>query len=230
MARSIEDDGPTEQVVIRLEETTPRILGVRAIDLSVSSVLVRLGSVDAHGVDQVFQSDIARVVRSICDGAAHRTGETDHPDFCLRIKGLTIEHSTISVSIGEDGLRRFTLRFRECSGNVLAIFRLSPRQETGMALFTPRILSGPEDQLTSDKLFDDMLAQLYLPLLNLNSYLGRLLDGTTGDRGVSLSNSVVQLKARAEVMQFAFDSLISGMMVERFTADPPAKVTDRSAA
>ena len=71
MAQAIENDGPTEQIVIRLEETTPQILGIRAVDLTVNSVKIRFGSIAAHGVDQVLQPDIARIVRSLCDGVAH---------------------------------------------------------------------------------------------------------------------------------------------------------------
>ncbi len=230
MSQVLTGGEPTDQIVVRLEETRPQILGIQAIDICVSSVRVRFGSVAAHGVDQVFQPDVGQIVRSICDGVAHSVGCVDRPDFFLRSRGLTIEGYSISVTIGRDNLRRFKLRFHRATGNALAIFKLSPGQDTGLALFTPRILSGPEDQLTSERLFNEMLSQLYLPLVNLNTYLGHVLDGSVNDRGTSLSNSVVQLKTRAETLQFAFDRLISSMMVEKYSARDVSEMAASTAA
>lgn len=219
-----------DQIVLRLEDTDPAAVGVRAIDLCVSSVKVRFVSGETNALDDVFQPDIGRIVRSICDAAAHATGVIERPEFRLRLRGLSIEGYRLAVSTGPTGVRRLDLSFSRATGNALAIFRLSARPDTGLALFTPRILSEPEDKLNAERLFDEMLSQLYLPLVNLNAYLRHVLDGSVAEKGASFSNSVVQLKTRAETLQFAFDRLIAEMMVDKYAGMPGAQLVDSTAA
>ena len=221
MAQAMPQAGEAERLLILVDETEPRTLGVRAIELSMNAVRVRFASTTVQGLDQAFQQEVAGIIRSICDGAAHALGVLERPDFCLRIRGLTLEGYTIAVSVGDNGMRCFRLQINRAMGNALAIFRLSARTDTGLSLFNPRIISGPEEQIGSERLFDEMLSQLYLPLVNLNAYLRNVLDCSHPDQGESLSNSVVQLKTRAETLQFAFDRLIADMMVDKYTTEQP---------
>ena len=232
MASAMPAADANNELLIMLEECGPRTFSVRAVELSLSAVKVRFTAADAARIDQVFQGELADVVRSICEGAAHVPDRIEQPDFCLRLRGLVLQGYAISSSLSETGLRRMQLRIDQAIGNALAAFRLSARSDTGLALFTPRILSGPDCGLGSDRLFDEMLSQLYLPLVNLNAYLRHVLDGSTPGRDESLSNSVVQLKTRAETLQFAFDRLIAEKMVDRIATlpDGPARQLDTSAA
>ena len=217
MLNMLADGDVADQVAITLDEHRDGTLSVRSVDLSASSVRVRFTASRRCSPEDAFQPDVARIVRSICDGAALAGGKVSCPDFCLRIRGLVIRGHTIGVAPPDEGERRLHLRLHQAEGNALALFRVSPRADTGLALFTSRILTDPCDRLTSERLFDEMLSQLYLPLVNLNAYLRHVLDGSVAGRGESFSSSVVQLKTRAETLQFAFDRLISEMMVDKFT-------------
>ena len=232
MANDVPADETTDQIVVHLEELGAQQLGVRAIELSVSSVMVRFSAPQAHGLDETFQPQFGGIIRSICDGAAHSQGILQRPDFCLRQRGLTLEGYEVSQNLNDAGTRNFRLKFHRATGNALSVFRLSSRTDTGISLFTPRILSGPENQMSSQRLFDDMLSQLYLPLVNLNAYLRHVLDGSTPQRGEPLSHSVVQLKTRAETLQYAFDRLIADMMMSRFSEAPhlPPAIPNSNAA
>ena len=220
MANVVPPDETTDQIVVHLEELGTDQLGVRAIELSVSSVMVRFSAPDAQGLDDTFQPQFGGIIRSICDGALHSPGTIQRPDFCLRQRGLTLEGYEVTRSLDDAGTYRIQLKFHRARGNALSVFRLSSRTDTGISLFTPRILSGPDNHMSSQRLFDDMLSQLYLPLVNLNAYLRHVLDGSTPQRGEPLSHSVVQLKTRAETLQYAFDRLIADMMMSRFSEAP----------
>lgn len=214
---------PTEvadDVLIVLEQAGRTALGVRAVELSISAVKVRFAASKAQDPERVFRREVASTVRSICDGAIRSLGAVDRPGFSLHLRGLDLEGYAIATSVSEAGTRRYRLRIGRATGNALGIFNLSADSETGLALFTPQILSGPEEHSGSVQLFNDMLSQLYLPLVNLNAYLRLMLDGTAPGRGESLSQSVVQLKTRAETLQFAFDRLIAEMMVDRYMTEP----------
>ena len=87
-----------------------------------------------------------------------------------------------------------------------------------MSIFSTKLLDEQEHEIKSDRLFDEMLSHLYLPLVNLNNYLKHVLDGGQRHAGKDqLESSVVQLKTKAEVLQFAFDRLISEMMLHKYT-------------
>ena len=230
MSNVLSNDGATDHVVVTLDEEDGGTLSVRSIDLSVSSVRVRFSASRPSAPEDVFQPDVARILRSICDGAAHASDAIERPDFCLRVRGLVLDGCTIAPAGTDAGARRLKLRLHRATGNTLAMFRASPRADTGLALFTSRILTDPCDRLSSERLFDEMLSQLYLPLVNLNAYLRHVLDGSVTGRGESFSSSVVQLKTRAETLQFAFDRLISEMMVDKFAGETTGAMVDSDAA
>ena len=101
-------------------------------------------------------------------------------------------------------------------------------------MFQAGIVGKNGEQTNSDQLFDQMLSQLYLPLVNLNSYLRNVLDGQNPGRKEDLGSSIVQLKTKAEVLQFAFDRVISEMVLDKYTrpapvAVSPSKVIEHSA-
>lgn len=221
MAYELAKQDTSDQIVIMLEETQNRGLRVRAIDVHVSAMKVRFSANRANSVEDVFQNDAAQLVRSICDAAPHTKQIVNVPDFCLRIRGLTIDGYTVLVETTQAGVRQIEVRLNRAIGNALALFKISPSADAGLSLFKSRIVSGPSHQIDSDRLFDEMLSHLYLPLVNLNAYLRQVLDGQINGRGESFSSSVVQLKTKAEVLQFAFDRLISEMMLDKFT-DPVA--------
>lgn len=229
MPRVLSNGVAASHVAITLDEEDGGRLSVRAIDLSVSTVRVRFSASRPSAPEEVFQPDVARILRSICDGAAHATCAIERPDFCVRVQGLVLEGCTIAISAADGRARRLQLTLHRARGNALAMFRASARADTGLALFTSRILTDPCDRLTSERLFDEMLSQLYLPLVNLNAYLRHVLDGSVAGRGESFSSSVVQLKTRAETLQFAFDRLISEMMVDKFAGEETGLVDSDAA-
>lgn len=142
------------------------------------------------------------------------------PDFSLRFRGLAIRGYTLLVHTLEDGMRQFIVRLKRGVGNAMALFQSFGGPQSGL-----KILSDPADDAegqrgNSGRLFDEMLSHLYLPLVNLNTYLRTTLDGrNNGD--TDLASSVVQLKTKAEVLQFAFDRLISEMMLDKYAQNAP---------
>ena len=122
-------------------------------------------------------------------------------------------------------LRQFILRLKHATGNPLAMFKDSGRGGEGLSLFSASLAGGDRRQVGSERLFDEMLSHIYLPLVNLNNYMKNVLDGERSDGTDQLGASVVQLKTKAEVLQFAFDRLISEMMLERYTEPNAERAT-----
>ncbi len=210
-----------DQIVITLRQEDAADLSVRAVDLFVGAMRVRFSAHASCGMQDVFEGDIERMLREICARSSLTTQIINVPDFCVRIRGLVIEGYTLLVHTMENGLRQFIVRLKQAVGNGLALFKMNEGPDQGLSLFTSQLLPGDENQLRADRLFDEMLSHLYLPLVNLNTYLKNALDGRRDSRGDQLKSSVVQLKTKAEVLQFAFDRLISEMMVEKFTGSGP---------
>ena len=214
---------PTEQITIALAEDPSGALRMLSIDLEVSSLHAVFSARQASTIDRVFNADFARVIRGICLTLAPDTQIDSAPDFCARVSGLLIEGYTLLANTLEDGLRRFTIRFGRVSGNGLALLNFSGRDgdEDKLSPFQSEVLRALDRHVNPDRLFDEMLAHLYLPLVNLNTYMRSVLDGQNACSAEAFSASAVQLKARAENLQFAFDRLLSELMVERVSPPDP---------
>lgn len=206
-----------DQIVITLRQEDLQTLRVRAIDLFVSAMRVRFSARSECELEDVFESDFERLLRDICNSSTLTTQIINVPDFCIRIRGLAIEGYTLLVHTLEDGMKQFIVRLKKAVGNGLALFRSAGGLNSGLSLFQSHLLPGGENTIKADRLFDEMLSHLYLPLVNLNTYLRNALDGRREHSTDQIGTSVVQLKTKAEVLQFAFDRLISEMMVEKFT-------------
>lgn len=214
------DIDTADQIVLMIEETSRDQFCVRAIDLHITAMKIRFSADRTNLVEEVFQSDAASLVRSICI-AALRDREIDLQSLCpVEICGLAVSDIGASISRSDQELRQVDVRLRVALGNVIALFRASPSEKSGLSLFKSRIIAGPGHQLDSDRLLDDMLSQLYLPLVNLNAFLRQLLEGQSEAPKEALASSVIQLKTKAEVLQFAFDRLISGMVIDNLAAPP----------
>ena len=206
-----------DQIVITLHEEQDQGVFLRSVDLFVSEMKIRFSARATSVLEDVFQSDLAKLIREICGSSTMAKQIVNVPDFRLRIRGLAIDGYTLLVHTLDNGMRQFILRLKKATGNALALFKNTDRAGEGLALFSAGIAGGNGNQVGTERLFDEMLSHIYLPLVNLNTYLKNVLDGERPGNANQLGSSVVQLKTKAEVLQFAFDRLISEMMLDRFT-------------
>lgn len=223
-----------DQIVITLHESEGSDLCVRSVDVFAAPMKVRVSAQTQKGLESVFHREIAEMIRRMCEAATLAKQIINVPDFTLRFRGLAIKGYTLLVHTMENGLRQFIVRLKRGIGNALALFKPWGEQKNGLSVLP---ISG-QDGVNSDRLFDEMLSHLYLPLVNLNNFLKNALESRSDHASGDLATSVVQLKTKAEVLQFAFDRLISEMMLEKYTrAEPdyaqdqfPMAVTDQSAS
>lgn len=207
-----------DQIVITLHETPEKELSLRSVDVFVPSMRVRLTTPTTDQIESVFHRDVAELIRRICGSANMPKQIINVPDFTLRFRGLAIRGYTLLVHTLEDGMRQFIVRLKRGVGNALALFRQTNTAQPGLNVLGGDDNTSDAHKARSGRLFDEMLSQLYLPLVNLNSYLRNALDKGEHDRESGIASSVVQLKTRAEMLQFAFDRLISEMMLEKYTS------------
>lgn len=216
MATELIESDPKDQIVITLHEEDRGALRVRSVDLFISAMKVRFSAPATHGIEHVFHREVGRLIRGICGESTLAKQIINVPDFQMRLRGLAFRGYTLLVHTLESGFRQFIVRLKRVVGNALALFQMSGRTDTGLSLFRSQVLDGPERGGNSNRLFDEMLSNLYLPLVNLNTYLKNTLDGAQPHQPDQLVSSVVQLKTKAELLQFAFDRLITEMMVEKY--------------
>ena len=213
-----------DQIVITLHESAGRDLSVRSVDLFISAMKVRFSAQAVNCLERIFHSDVAEMVRGICRSATLSKQIINVPDFNLRFRGLAIRGYTLLVHTMEDGLRQFIVRLKRGIGNALALFR--PWEDEGQGLsIVNASFENSSNQVSPGRLFDEMLAHLYLPLVNMNNYLRQALEGQRENGGQALATSIVQLKTKAEVLQFAFDRLISELMLEKYAGTSDVQVT-----
>lgn len=211
-----------DHITIALADEPRGALRPLSIDLHVGALHAVFSARQAKTIDEIFQPDFARTVRDICLAVAPDTHIVNAPDFSIRIHGLGVEGYTLVCQTLEDGFRRFTIRLRRATGNPLAVLKLGADGEASSAA-VGEMLREIDGRVGADRLFDGMLAHLYLPLVNLNSYLRTVLDGQRDCPGEQYSISAVQLRARTEILQYAFDRLIAELMVARAAdGDEPA--------
>jgi hypothetical protein len=223
MQAEFNDTRPNDQITIALAEDASGALRPLSIDLEANSLQVVFSARQASTIDRALNGDFARMIRGICLGLPPDTQVVHAPEFRTRTCGLVIEGYSALANTLEDGLRRFTIRLGRASGNGLAVLDLSGAEQDNdaISLFKNDVLGGLDRQVDADRLFDEMLAHLYLPLVNLNSYMRSVLDGQASCSAEDFSASAVQLKARAEHLQFAFDRMISELMVQRVSPPEP---------
>ena len=219
MAQEVAEAESMDQIVITLHEKEESDVFIRSVDLFISSMKVRFSARSVSSVESVFEVEFADLIRQICGSSTLSKQVINVPDFVLRIRGLAIKGYTLLVHTLDNGMRQFIVRLKHATGNALALFRSNESSEQeGLSMFSAHPISNGHDP-RSDRLFDEMLSHLYLPLVNLNTYLKHVLDGT-GERDRptdQLGSSIVQLKTKAEVLQFAFDRVISEVMLEKYT-------------
>jgi hypothetical protein len=226
MQAEFNETKPTDQITIALAEDASGALRPLSIDLEANALQVVFSARQTRTIDRVLNADFARTVRGICLGLPPELQIINAPEFRTRTCGLVIEGYTALANTLEDGLRRFTIRLGRVSGNGLAVLdRFDPDEDRdAVSLFRSEVLRGLDRHVDADRLFDEMLAHLYLPLVNLNSYMRSVLDGQASCSAEDFSASAVQLKARAEHLQFAFDRMISELMVQRVSPPEPLQM------
>ncbi len=214
--------GPVEgdHITVAIAEKVCGGLRPLSVDLRTGIVNVLLSARKAQIIDEIFQPDFAGAIREICQSVGAETQIVNAPDFRIRIHGLAIEGYTLFAQTVDGGLRRFTIRLRRVTGNALALLKLGHEDTSALRREMICEIGG---RVSADRLFDEMLAHLYLPLVNLNSYLRTVLDGQRACAGDEFSISAVQLKGRTEILQFAFDRMLSELMVARATDDEAAE-------
>jgi len=206
-----------DQIVITLHGGPEQDLTLRSIDLHAGAMKVRVSSAKTDRIEDILHKDFAKLVRQICSNATMKKQIFNVPDFCMRIRGLAVRGYTLMVNTLESGMRQFILRLKEATGNALAMLAQTASNGQGLLILDNQIMNTSAIQIDPNRLFDEMLSHLYLPLTNLNSYLRATLDGQRDTKVEQFSHSIVQLKTKAEVLQFAFDRLISEKMLEKFT-------------
>lgn len=209
-------------IVITLHETPEKELSLRSVDMLIPSMQVRMSTPKPDKIEHVFHRDVAAMIRQICESATLTKQIINVPDFCLRFRGLAIRGYTLLVHTLEDGMRQFTVRLKHSVGNAMALFRPVENDSTGLSILGAGSHTSDLHRIRSGRLFDEMLSNLYLPLVNLNNYLRSALDGKAPNKDRGVETSVVQLKTRAEMLQFAFDRLISEMMLEKYATGETA--------
>jgi hypothetical protein len=210
-----------DQIIITLHSAPEQDLALRSVDLHAGAMRVRFSSAKTDQIEDLLHRDFAKLIRQICSGATMRKQIFNVPDFCMRIRGLAVKGYTLMVNTMENGMRQFIIRLKQATGNAMALFSKATTGNKGLLILDDGVLDRSSIQIDPNRLFDEMLAHLYLPLTNLNNYLRATLDGERSANTRDLSHSVVQLKTKAEVLQFAFDRLISEKMLEKF-AGPEA--------
>ncbi|MEM6621182.1 MAG: hypothetical protein AAF674_03070 [Pseudomonadota bacterium] len=218
MPYEVAEADPRNQIVLTLHESEGQSLSVRAVELFVAPMKLRLSTTSVDTLDTVFHHEIAETVRKICASATLPKQIINVPDFVLRFRGLAIRGYTLLVHTIENGVRQFIVRLKRGVGNAFALFRSWESADAGLSI---QPVMGDDRQINSGRLFDEMLSHIYLPLVNLNNYLRQSLEGQRDPRGAGIMGSVVQLKTKAEVLQFAFDRLISEVMLEKYTGSGP---------
>ncbi|MEM7061069.1 MAG: hypothetical protein AAF557_26110 [Pseudomonadota bacterium] len=233
-AESIDQAESTDQIVITLHEEEGSDVFIRSVDLFISSMKVRFSARSTSSVESVFQNEFADLIRRICRSSTLAKEVINVPDCALRAGGLAIRGYTLLVHTLDNGMRQFILRLKQATGNALALFRPSDTPGQGLSMFSTGLVNSNGTDVRSNRLFDEMLSHIYLPLVNLNSYLKHVLDGERNGSPDQLGSSIVQLKTKAEMLQFAFDRLISEVMLDKYTkpTEPelvPAMLEQRSA-
>lgn len=212
-----------DQIVITLHESERSDLCVRSVDVFAAPMKVRVSAQSQKNLESVFHREIAEMIRRMCEAATLAKQIINVPDFALRFRGLAIKGYTLLVHTMENGLRQFIVRLKRGMGNALALFKSWGAQEDGLSI----VPISNQQGVNSDRLFDEMLSHLYLPLVNLNNFLKGALESRSNHGSEDLATSVVQLKTKAEVLQFAFDRLISEMMLEKYTRADSEQVAER---
>lgn len=198
-----------DQIVIVLRQSASSEPRVRSIDLLTDGIQTRLKGRDSGSIEAVFKPPMAKHIRAICRTADQDCQIVNMPDYSLQFQGLSIRGYRLRVHRDEDGSRQLILCLLHAVGNALVMLQTIGKPRGGLTIFGTDAECAPPHRISSDRLFDQMLSHLYLPLVNLNSYLETILDGNRAPCPERVTSSVLQFKTKAEVLQFAFDRLIS---------------------
>lgn len=207
-----------DQIIIMIHEDVRSNLYARSVDFCIGPMKLRVSPRSDECLNAIFHRSVADHLVDICARAPRSNQIVNAPDFSLGFRDLAIKGYTLIVQTLESGLRQFIVTLKRASGNAMAIFGDPDARACGHAIGRVGHTCGGTS--TSARLFDEMLAHLYLPLSNLNTFLAQAIDTNDVYRETGFGSSIVQLKTKAEVLQFAFDRLISEVMLEKYS--PPS--------
>ena len=209
------DSAQDDQIIITILEDGGQNLCAQSIDFIIGAMQLRISPRSDQRLRSVFHDPIADHIEDVCTRASQPRQMVNVPDFSLSFRDLTVRGYTLIVHTLDSGLRQFIIKLKQAVGNALAIFGDWDAGDCGLAI--GRTDNTFDGNTTSARLFDEMLAHLYLPLSNLNMFLNQAIDAHGVNRETGFGGSIVQLKTKAEMLQFAFDRLISEVMLDKYS-------------
>ena len=196
-----------DQIVISLRDAAEG-LTVAHVDLTVNGLETRITGGGHRTVESVFRAAFAQHVRAICLAASTTRQVLYMPDYEVRLGGLELRGYTLRIDADGTSGRRLALRMRRLAGDAMAVFR---SDSDTIAVPTARIAGGGD----AERLFNEMLSQVYLPLADLNRYLDGIFGGNRTPEPEQLTASILRFKTKAEALQFAFERLIGDVTAKR---------------
>lgn len=205
---------PADQLYISLEEDSAANLRVNTVGIVSGKMRVNFAPLEASELSEVLHPAIAQEIQRICSIASGSKHLLSKPEFMLRAGGAVLHGYALLVSSDPSGRRSFNLRFRKLTGTALAIFRTEIRTSGSLAVLNEDKAKTMPSGQSSTRLYDQMLSELYVPLANLTGYLKQTSKALSAEEQPSFQGSVAHLKARAELLQHAFDRLITEMTLD----------------
>jgi hypothetical protein len=205
---------PADQLYISLDEDDAAHLRIKTVGIVSGKMRVNFAPIEASELTEVLHPAIAQEILRICSVASGAKHLLSKPDFMLRAGGAVLHGYALLVSTDESGKRSFNLRFRKLTGTALAIFRTEIRTSGSLAVLNDDAPRNLPHMQASTRLYDQMLSELYVPLANLTGYLKQTSKTLSEEQQPCFQGSVAHLKARAELLQHAFDRLITEMTLD----------------
>lgn len=202
-----------ESISITLQEVAEGDLRVRAVDIMMHEMKLRLSTRNTSNVDMVFHPELAAALRSICDNASAGRQIVHVPEYFLEMNSLVVRGYTLMVHRVTDGLRQFIVLLKDVAGFALDLLDFSSFGESGLSLHPlprPGAHGGAPDH---GPMVDEMLGHLYLPLSNLNAFLDDHFASGRPANTERVSGMLLALKTKIELFQFAFGAMLSSRAV-----------------
>lgn len=206
MSQEVAEAKQAEQVVISLSTGAHGDTRVVAVNLTVNAMRICLNALQARSVRAVFRSEVAELIEQV----------SAWPASCYtaaRVLGPSLRCGTLNI-IGysfegrmEEGRKAVTVRLFHTEGNAMSLFRDIAQDDVPAP--------GPAQLGECERLFEEMVSQLYLPLADLNVFLNQPVPEPSDDHVLHLTNTVVHLKTRADRLKRAFDRLITQVRTDK---------------
>ncbi|WP_316013908.1 hypothetical protein [Roseobacter sp. HKCCA0434] len=184
---------------------------IRSFEMVLDGTRLRVAFDEDRPVADVFDTDMADAILSMCRDAPAQAGMVSLPDLQVVLDDCTLSGASVLARVYAEEVTALTIRIRQMQGNALR-------------MLAPGVLNDDTALRAVETAVNQAVERIYLPLRNFESEIeSALAEGDVG-RTERLHSQIIAFRSEIEHVCFNFERLLAAdtARLGRTPGEPPA--------